>query len=139
MKKRIVLLCLSAFSVAVFAVASAQNERTNTILIAGGTLIDGSGAPRRASDVRIVGDTIKEIGKLKPQAGERVIEARGLVVAPGFVDIHNHSDRGFANDLTARSQILQGITTIAVGPDGGSPGRLANIWNGARSSDWRRM
>jgi len=50
-----------------------------------------------------------------------VIEARGLVVAPGFVDIHNHSDRGFANDPAARSQILQGLTTIAVGPDGGSP------------------
>ncbi len=121
MKKRIVLICLIAFSAAALAAASAQNEKPNSILIAGGTLIDGSGAPRRAADVRIVGDTIKEVGKLKPQPGERVIEAKGLVVAPGFVDIHNHSDRGFANDPTAKSQILQGITTIAVGPDGGSP------------------
>jgi N-acyl-D-amino-acid deacylase len=121
MKKRIVLICLLALSVAALAAASSQNEKPNSILIAGGTLIDGSGGPRRAADVRIVGDTIKEVGKLKAQSGERVIEARGLVVAPGFVDIHNHSDRGFANDPTARSQILQGITTIAVGPDGGSP------------------
>ncbi len=121
MNKRIVLICLIALSAAALAAASAQNEKPNSILIAGGTLIDGSGAPRRAADVRIVGDTIKEVGKLKAQAGERVIEARGLVVAPGFVDIHNHSDRGFTNDPTARSQILQGITTIAVGPDGGSP------------------
>lgn len=117
MKKRIVLICLLALT----AAASAQNEKPNSILIAGGILIDGSGAPRRSADVRIAGDTIKEVGKLKAQAGERVIEAKGLVVAPGFVDIHNHSDRGFASDPTARSQILQGITTIAVGPDGGSP------------------
>jgi N-acyl-D-aspartate/D-glutamate deacylase len=116
-----VLIYLLAFSAAALVAASAQNEKPNSILIAGGTLIDGSGASRRAADVRIVGDTIKEVGRLKAQAGERVIEAKGLVVAPGFVDIHNHSDRGFANDPTAKSQILQGITTIAVGPDGGSP------------------
>ncbi|MCI0388108.1 MAG: D-aminoacylase [Acidobacteria bacterium] len=101
--------------------ASAQNEKIDSILIAGGTLIDGTGARRRTADVRIAGDTIKEIGKLKPRSGERVIDVKGLIVAPGFVDIHNHSDRGFANDPTAKSQILQGITTIAVGPDGGSP------------------
>jgi N-acyl-D-amino-acid deacylase len=121
MKKRIVLICLLALSAVALAPASAQKENPNSILIAGGILIDGSGAPRRAADVRIVGDTIKEVGKLKAQTSERVIEAKGLVLAPGFVDIHNHSDRGFANDPTARSQILQGITTIAVGPDGGSP------------------
>ncbi|MBL8188183.1 MAG: D-aminoacylase, partial [Acidobacteria bacterium] len=92
----------------------------------GGTLIDGTGAARRVADVRIVGDTIKEIGKLKAQPGEQVIDAKGLIIAPGFVDIHNHSERGFANDPTARTQILQGITTIAVGPDGGSPFPIAD-------------
>ena len=91
------------------------------VLLSGGTLIDGTGSARRIADVRIVGDTIKEIGKLTPQPNERVIDAKGLIVAPGFVDIHNHSERGFANDPTARTQILQGITTIAVGPDGASP------------------
>jgi len=121
MKKRTVLLSLFAFSLAAFARISAQDEKPGSILISGGTLVDGSGAPRRDADVRIVGDTIKEVGKLKPQSGERVVDAKNMVVAPGFVDIHNHSDRGFAGDPTAKSQILQGVTTIAVGPDGGSP------------------
>jgi N-acyl-D-amino-acid deacylase len=121
MMKPILGWCVIAFSLAVFARAPEHNDKLRSILIAGGTLIDGSGAPRRQADVRIEGDAIRQVGKLKPIAGERVIEARGLVVSPGFVDIHNHSDRRFANDPLARSQILQGITTIAVGPDGGSP------------------
>src|SRR5262249_38167754 len=121
MKKRIALLSIFAFSLAAFARISAQNEKPGSILISGGILIDGGGAPRRNADVRIVGDAIKEVGELKPQPGERVVDAKDMIVAPGFVDIHNHSDRGFAGDPTAKSQILQGITTIAVGPDGGSP------------------
>jgi N-acyl-D-amino-acid deacylase len=125
MKRKIVWLCVVTLALTSCARVSAQSTsspaRAASILIAGGTLIDGTGARRRLADVRIVGDQIKELGKLKLQAGERVIDARGLVVAPGFVDIHNHSERGFANDPTARSQILQGITTIAVGPDGSSP------------------
>jgi N-acyl-D-amino-acid deacylase len=51
----------------------------------------------------------------------RVIDARGLVVAPGFIDAHNHSDRGFATDPSAASQVSQGITTVVIGQDGGSP------------------
>ena len=119
MKRPIAWFCVLAISLAI--VAGAQNEKTGSILIAGGTVIDGTGARRRVANVRIVGDQIKAIGKLKPLTGERVIDAKGLIVAPGFVDIHNHSDRGFTSDPTARTQILQGITTIAVGPDGGSP------------------
>lgn len=120
--KRTILFLLAALTLSV----SAQQQSGKTrILISGGTLIDGTGSSRRIADVRIVGDRILETGKLKALPGEQVIDARGLIVAPGFVDIHNHSERGFANDPTARTQILQGITTIAVGPDGGSPFPIA--------------
>ena len=109
------LLCLFWLT---FAINAQSPDR---FLISGGSLIDGTGAPARMADLRVAGDRILEIGRLTPQPGERVIDARGLVVAPGFIDIHNHSERGFASDPEARSQILQGITTLAVGPDGGSP------------------
>lgn len=106
--------------------ATSQSNPSPSLMISGGVVVDGTGARGRQVDVRIVGDQISAIGKLKPQPGERVIEARGLVVAPGFVDIHNHSERGLMTQPTARSQILQGITTLAVGPDGGSPFPLAD-------------
>ncbi len=126
--KRMILVLLAMLSLSVSAQQSdnkIQADNKTKVLILGGTLIDGTGSARRVADVRIVGDTIKEIGKLKPLSGERVIDAKGLIVAPGFVDVHNHSERGFANDPTARTQILQGITTIAVGPDGSSPFPIA--------------
>ena len=95
--------------------------QTTSILITNGSVIDGTGAKAKGVALRIVGDTITEIGKLKPKPNERVIDARGHVVAPGFIDIHNHSETGLEREPTADSQILQGITTLAVGPDGGSP------------------
>lgn len=120
--KKIVWLCVFASLLTVVTWhGSAQNKQAISLLITGGTVIDGTGAPRRRADVRILGDKITQLGRLQPLRGERVIDATGLIVAPGFVDIHNHSERGFANDPTARSQVLQGITTLAVGPDGGSP------------------
>src|SRR5262249_30053869 len=120
---RTILSLLPALFIAITPALALQSKQTNTasILIRGGMLIDGSGSPARRADVRIVGDKIAEIGQLKPQADERIIDVKGLGVAPGFIDIHNHSERGLNDDPTARSQILQGITTLAIGPDGSSP------------------
>ncbi|HEU4434507.1 MAG TPA: D-aminoacylase [Pyrinomonadaceae bacterium] len=94
------------------------------IVLLGATLIDGSGRmPLRNSVVVIKGDSIVAVGsrgRVSIPAGARVIDARGLVVAPGFIDAHNHSDRGFKEDLAATSQVSQGITTVVIGQDGGS-------------------
>lgn len=94
------------------------------IAITRGTLIDGSGrAPVRDAVVIIKGDSIVAVGRhgqLKVPEGARVIDARGLIVAPGFIDTHSHSDRGFDEDPTAATQVSQGITTVAIGQDGGS-------------------
>lgn len=96
-----------------------------TIVILGATLIDGSGrAPLRNSAVVIKGDSIVAVGRrgqVKIPRGAQVIDARGLVVSPGFIDAHNHSDRGFNTDPSAASQVSQGITTVVIGQDGGSP------------------
>jgi N-acyl-D-amino-acid deacylase len=96
-----------------------------TIVILGATLIDGSGrAPLRDSAVVLKGDTIVAVGRrgqVRIPAGAQVIDARGMIVSPGFIDAHNHSDRGFTNDPSAASQVSQGITTVVIGQDGGSP------------------
>lgn len=97
----------------------------STIAIVGATLIDGSGrAPVTDSVVVLKDDTIVAAGKrgqVQVPAGARSIDGAGLVIAPGFIDAHNHSDRGFSSDPSAASQVSQGITTVVVGQDGGSP------------------
>ena len=92
-----------------------------SVLIRGGQLVDGSGTPARRADVRIVGDTIATVADtFEAQPGDRVIEATGKVVAPGFIDMHSHADRGLDEMPDASSQLLQGITTAIVGQDGSS-------------------
>ena len=95
------------------------------IVLLGATLIDGSGSrPLLNSVVVIEGDRIVAVGsrgRVRIPTEARVIDARGLVVAPGFIDAHNHSDRGFREDPSAASQVSQGITTVVIGQDGSSP------------------
>src|SRR5215208_3519280 len=95
------------------------------IVLLGATLIDGSGrAPLRDSAIIIRGDSIVAVGRrgqVRIPAEAQVIDARGMIVSPGFIDAHNHSDRGFTTDPSAASQVSQGITTVVVGQDGGSP------------------
>ena len=99
-------------------------EAVDTIAISGATLIDGSGhVPVRDAVVIVKGDSIVAVGRrgrIKIPEDARVMDARGLVVAPGFIDTHNHSDRGLDQDPSAATQVSQGITTVAVGQDGGS-------------------
>jgi N-acyl-D-amino-acid deacylase len=102
-----------------------QDPQTSTVAIVGATLIDGSGRAALQDSVLVVtGDAITAVGRrgsVKIPSHARVIDAKGLVLAPGFIDTHNHSDRGLTDDPSATTQVSQGITTIAVGQDGGSP------------------
>jgi N-acyl-D-amino-acid deacylase len=95
-----------------------------TIAITGATMIDGSGrAPAQDTVVIIKGDSIAAVGRrgqIKIPQDARLIDGTGLVISPGFIDTHNHSDRGLTDDPAATNQVSQGITTIAVGQDGGS-------------------
>jgi N-acyl-D-amino-acid deacylase len=95
-------------------------------VIVGAIIVDGSGRKAFAGSLRIVGDRIANIGKFVTRADEEIIHAPGLVVAPGFIDIHNHSENALASEPTLASQVSQGITTLAVGPDGGSPWPIAD-------------
>lgn len=91
-----------------------------SILIQGGTIIDGSGKPGYRADLRIEGTRIIEIKRnLAPRPNEKIILAKGFVVAPGFIDAHSHAAGRIEEEPTAISQLTQGITTAVVGQDGG--------------------
>jgi N-acyl-D-amino-acid deacylase len=99
------------------------------VAIVGATLVDGTGRPAvKNSVVIIAGDKIQAVGafpRAKPPTGAQVIEGRGLILAPGFIDPHNHSQAGLEKDPAATTQVAQGITTIALGQDGGSAWPIA--------------
>jgi N-acyl-D-aspartate/D-glutamate deacylase len=128
--RRYLLSILSFFVVLCFCESNRPHQAfvpspdSEIVAISGATLIDGSGeAPVKNSLIIIKGDSIMDMGKvggLKIPDGAKLIDARGLVLAPGFIDTHSHSDRGLDSDPTAKTQVSQGITTIAVGQDGGS-------------------
>ena len=106
---------------ALLLLAASPDPPPPSFLIQGAQVADGTGAPLAKSDVRVVGDSIAEVGKLSPKAGEKVIRGDGLVLAPGFIDVHNHSTQGLRTDPDAETQTSQGITTAVQGPDGDSP------------------
>jgi N-acyl-D-amino-acid deacylase len=86
-----------------------------SLLIQGGTVVDGSGAPARRADVAVEGDRIVAIGPRLAGEAARVIDAAGHVVAPGFIDMHSHSDLFYFGCPSAESKVRQGVTTEVVG------------------------
>ena len=86
-----------------------------SLLIRGGTVVDGSGGPARAADVAVEGERIAAVAPRLGGPADRVIEAAGRVVAPGFIDMHSHSDLFYFGCPSAESKIRQGVTTEVVG------------------------
>jgi N-acyl-D-amino-acid deacylase len=87
---------------------------TRRLLVTGAKLIDGTGAPARAGDLLLEDDRIAEVGATTLTPDE-VLDAKGLVVAPGFIDVHSHSDFSLPVDPEAAAKVLQGVTTEVVG------------------------
>lgn len=90
------------------------------LIVRGATVLDGTGAEGRQGDVAVSGGRISAIGRRLSAVGADEVDGRGLVLAPGFIDIHSHGDSNLEDDPRAESVIRQGITTIVVGADGGS-------------------
>ena len=90
------------------------------LIIERGKLVDGTGAHARHADVAVKGGYISEIGDLSHETATERIDASGLVVAPGFIDSHCHSDLALFSDPTAECKVCQGVTTEIVGNCGWS-------------------
>ncbi len=91
------------------------------VLIVNGKLYDGAANPWSYGDVAIKGDSIVAMGYLPGATAKQRIDAKGLAVAPGFIDIHSHGRRGIDSVPTAENYLREGVTTIIEGPDGSSP------------------
>jgi N-acyl-D-amino-acid deacylase len=92
----------------------------DSFIVVGAQVADGTGKPLRAANVRVVEGRIAGMGDLRPRDGETIIDGKGRVLAPGFIDVHNHSTTAISSNPLAESQVSQGITTILVGQDGSS-------------------
>lgn len=91
------------------------------VIIRGGTVIDGMGTPPTRVDIGIRGDRIAKVGDLTTAVSPDVVDATGLIVAPGFIDVHSHTAEAIATPERKLNEgvIRQGVTTIVGGPDGG--------------------
>ena len=103
------------------------------VVILGGMIADGSGAPMYRADVAVQAGKIAAIGDLSGAAAKKTLDASGMIVAPGFIDSHAHSDTSFLKDSSGASKLYQGITTEISGQCGMSPfpqprGQEAEPW-----------
>jgi len=112
-----------------------ESVKVLDVKICGGLVIDGSGAPGRIQDVGIRGEQIEVLGDLETAEAKVVIDARGLIVAPGFIDAHSHSDVFLLIEPAAPNKIFQGVTTEVVGNCGVSAAPLVGDYR--LPSDWR--
>ena len=97
------------------------------LVLRGGRIIDGTASPWYQADLAITGDTIARIAASITEPARRVVDVTGLVVAPGFIDIHTHARRGIFEVPTADNYVRQGVTTLVEGPDGSSPLPIAEF------------
>jgi N-acyl-D-amino-acid deacylase len=132
-KARSLFVAVTAFVLGATSLPAQQHEWS--VLIQGGTIIDGTGATRFAGDVAISGDRVIVISRtpLDARRAARVIDARGLIVAPGFIDLHAHLEP-LLSMPDAKSHVTQGVTLALGGPDGGGPLPLGVYLDSAQKS-----
>jgi len=99
----------------VWLAAASLSAQDFDILIQNGRIADGTGNPSFLGDVGIKGGRIAGLGKLSGKTAARTIDAKGLVVSPGFIDMHNHSDEAILADGNAESMIRMGVTSMILG------------------------
>jgi N-acyl-D-aspartate/D-glutamate deacylase len=109
-------ICVLLFGIACSVGDSMAASQTYDLIVRQGTVIDGSGAPRRSADVGVIGGRIAKVGDLSADRATEEIDAKGLFVVPGFINIHSHATtEGLAS---AENMLTQGVTTEILNADG---------------------
>ena len=98
------------------------------LLLRGGVVVDGTGAPGRVADIRVAAGQIVEVSEHLDATGARILDVSDQVVAPGFIDIHTHSDVSAVRDPACESKVRQGVTTEVTGNCGFSPFPISPEW-----------
>ena len=119
--------CLRLFATLGFLLANTAwclEQTTYDLLIQNGSIVDGTGVPAYTTDIAIISGNIVKMGNLDGAKAGRVIDATGMVVAPGFIDLHTHADRNIRETPGIENYLRQGVTTILAGNCGNSPVNL---------------
>ena len=122
----LLLGCLAAVAAMTWQRPASSQGATFDLVIRGGRVVDGTGSPWFAADVGITGDTITAVAPRLDAGAAPIIDAQGLVVSPGFVDVHSHVEpydggQDIVGNPAAENNIRQGVTTVIGAPDGGGP------------------
>jgi N-acyl-D-amino-acid deacylase len=104
------------------------------LIITNGLIVDGTGDKAYTGDIAILGGRIVKIGAIKKSKGLETIDATGLVITPGFIDVHTHCDRGIKRVPTVDNYIFQGVTTVIGGNCGGHRFPLAELYRSLEES-----
>lgn len=129
--------CLFQFSLFISAPLFAVDKPIEAdVLLKGGTIFDGSGSDGQVGDVAIDGDRIVGVGKFELKSAKWIIDCKGLIVAPGFIDLHNHSDSQIVSPRTraAVNYLMQGCTTIVTGNCGSGPIEVGEYYSKINAS-----
>ena len=116
LKMRSIIPCLLFFLSAI----KVQAQKEVEILIKGGRILDGTGNPWFYGDVAIKNGKIIKVGDLDDYRAAKTIEAKGMIVSPGFIDVHTHIEGNEIKNPTADNFILDGVTTVVTGNCGAS-------------------
>jgi N-acyl-D-amino-acid deacylase len=119
---------LAALCIFFFVLKSVTPQQDFALLIKGGYILDGTGNPWFKGDIGIDDKKIVEIGNLAGKRAGKTIDATGLFVSPGFIDVHTHCDRGIIEVPTVDNYVHQGVTTVIGGNCGGHPYPITDLF-----------
>jgi N-acyl-D-amino-acid deacylase len=125
MRIRLPLIALMVLMLLPFSSANRTASKTSSLaefdlIIKGGRIVDGTGNPWFEGDVAIKDGRVAEIGRIAAERAARAIEARGMIVAPGFIDVHTHIEGGIFERPAAENFLRMGVTSVITGNCGGS-------------------